>query len=212
MVSAHPTSEHLEAYVNGSLSDGMSLLVASHLTYCAQCRREVARLEALAGSVFKEIPGEACAAPSIEGALAMLDAPEVEREAAPMLMDDVLPHPILKILGSTKEEIRWKFRLPGVHEHVVDGFGEESVSLLRVRPGRTMPQHTHEGEEATLILSGRMQDGAQEFVRGDVALADHNHDHHPEVVGDEVCFCLIVMSGSLKFTGTLGRALNLFTR
>ena len=57
-----------------------------------------------------------------------------------------------------------------------------------------------------------MEDGGTVFRRGDVALADHNDNHNPKVIGDEICYCLVVMSGNLRFTGPVGRALNLFTR
>jgi putative transcriptional regulator len=66
------------------------------------------------------------------------------------------------------------------------------------------------GEEATLVLTGRMRDGAREFGRGDVALADASHDHHPRIVGNETCVCLVVLTGPMRFTGPVGRALNLF--
>ncbi|MBA3326136.1 MAG: zf-HC2 domain-containing protein [Rhodobacteraceae bacterium] len=52
MTLAHATPELLTAYADGSLSEGLSLLVASHLTFCPACRRRVARLEALGGALL----------------------------------------------------------------------------------------------------------------------------------------------------------------
>ncbi len=72
-------------------------------------------------------------------------------------------------------------------------------------------QHTHVGDEATLVLTGSMRDGDRLLSRGDVAFADQNDDHHPEIVGDETCVCLVVLSGPMRFTGPVGRALNIFT-
>ncbi len=210
MINSHPSTEQLAAYANGSLADGMSLLIGSHMTYCPACRKSVEQFEALAGAVFQETPAE-MTLPSLDKALALLDEPEVEEEILAEA-GSPLPLPVQKELGVKLDDIRWKFRLPGVHEHVFTGFDGESVSLMRVRPGRTMPHHTHEGEEATLIFSGEMEDDGQSFKRGDVAMADHNHNHHPRVVGDEVCYCLIVLTGAMRFTGPVSRALNLLTR
>ncbi len=212
MAKWHPTNEHLAAYANGSLSDGMSLLVGAHLTYCPECRRRGDGYEALAGAVFDASPADV-AAPSLDATLAMLDAaPAQEAPAITVENGSPFPAPIQRVLGKSLSDIRWSFRLPGVHEYVMDGFDGESVSIMRVRPGRAMPHHTHEGEEATLILSGEMEDQGNNYIRGDVAIADHNDDHHPKVVGDELCYCLIVMSGAMRFTGPVSRALNLLSR
>ena len=211
MATAHPTKEHLAAYASGSLSEGMSLLVASHATYCPQCREEVERFETIGASVFCDVAADGVAAPSLDACLAELDNPVEDK----ILVEDPgspLPAPIRLETGKRLDDLNWKFRMPGLSEAELDGFDGEHVSLLRVKPGTGMLHHTHEGDEATLILSGEMEDNGVIYRRGDVALADHNDDHKPRVVGDEVCYCLIVMSGSMRFTGPVGRALNLLTR
>ena len=122
-----------------------------------------------------------------------------------------LPLPIRQSMDIDFDEIPWGFRLPGLSEYRLSGFEGETVSLLRAKPGARMLAHTHTGDEATLILSGAMRDGDRIYRRGDVASADHDDDHCPQIVGDETCYCLIVMSGGMQFTGRVGRALNLFT-
>ena len=42
-----------------------------------------------------------------------------------------------------------------------------------------MPQHSHEGEEYTLVLRGGFTDGELHFLPGDVATADPTVDHQP---------------------------------
>lgn len=212
MAFAHPTHEHLATYATGALSDGMSLLVASHLTYCPDCRHKVARLEMLGGAVISEAEAPVdMRAPSLDTALAALDE-EAPQETVPADPGTPLPMPLRRSLGKAVDDLDWKFRLPGLSEYEFDGFGDEHVSLLRVKPGTGIFTHTHEGEEATLILSGEMQDGDTVYRRGDVALADEHDDHKPKVIGTETCYCLIVMTGNLRFTGPLGFALNLLSR
>ncbi len=212
MAQAHPNKEHLAAYASGAQSEGMSLLVASHLTYCPTCRAAVEQYEAVSAAImFGEAPVTADG-PSLEACFAALSepapqAPTVSSAPSP------LPMPIRQVLNHRNvDELNWKFRMPGLLEVEFDDFEGEHVSLLRVRPGTGMLHHTHEGEEATLILTGEMEDQGNVFRSGDVALADHNDNHKPRVIGDELCYCLIVMTGSMRFTGPVGRALNLFTR
>ncbi|MGF1658595.1 MAG: ChrR family anti-sigma-E factor [Rubrimonas sp.] len=207
MIQGHPTDDMLAAYAAGAATEGVSLLVAAHLTYCGRCRREVASLEAIAGAMLRSAP--AAEPPSLDRAFALLDAPEAPspkpvRDAGP------LPRPVADAVGAPFEQIRWRFRIPGVSEHEIDLGGAERVSLLRVRPGAGVPSHTHTAEEATLVLTGALQDRGARFGVGDVAVATPEDDHHPNAAPGEECVCLVVMAGNLRFTGALGRALNLF--
>ncbi len=212
MSQKHPTQEHLAGYASGALSEGMSLLIAAHNTYCPKCRADVERFETLSSALMMEEPAPvATSSPSLEAAMRALDAPICTRPIAEDPLG-IVPMPIRAELDGPLDSLGWKFRLPGLHEYTFDGFDGEHVSLMRIRPGTGVLHHTHEGEEATLILSGQMEDQGVRYGRGDVALNDHNDNHKPRVVGDEICYCLIVMSGNLKFTGPVGRALNLFTR
>lgn len=212
MELAHATSALLAAYADGALSEGMSLLVASHLTFCPACREQVARFEALGGAMLASEDGRA-EPPSLDAVLARLEAPETPAAAGFDVGDGrgtCLPSSLRAAVGAHEDDIRWRFLLPGLSEHRLEGFADEDVRLLRARPGVRILSHTHSGQEATLLLSGAMRDGERVYTRGDVALADQTDDHHPEIVGDEVCLCLIVLSGRMRFTGRFGRALNIF--
>jgi putative transcriptional regulator len=212
MIAAHANSDLLAAYADGSLSDGMSLLVASHLTFCPECRDRVRRLETLGGALLAEGQSVALPPDSLARALDRLDGADADpapAATAPVVdPDSPLPAPLRARIGVPSTDIRWAFRLPGLSEYRLDGFDGEEVSLLRARPGVRILSHTHTGEEATLVLTGALSDGGRVYRRGDVALADERHDHHPEIVGDEICICLVVLSGPMRFTGPVGRALN----
>jgi putative transcriptional regulator len=210
MASAHPTLAMLSAYAAGSASDGVSLLVAAHLTYCAACRARVAGLEAVAAEVLS---GAAAAdvPPSLDACLARLDAPEAPRPRRVAVAPGVLPRPVAEVVGAPFSEIRWRFLMPGVSECVLPvGTRAERVSLLRVRPGAGVPAHTHTGEEATLVLAGALRDGDRTFGVGDVAVATADDDHHPCAGPGRDCVCLAVLGGGVRFTGAFARALNVF--
>lgn len=229
MTSTITHDELLTAYAAGATSPGLSLLCAAHLTLSPAARADVAAYEALGGALLSDEGVGDMAPLSFEAALARIDADE-DVEAAPpppraaspdqAVDPNGFPRPLLRALSEgaearscevmSSDAISWRFRLPGIHEYVLDGFEEERVSLLKARPGAGVPGHTHEGAEATLVLTGALQDGDQVFRRGDIALNGPEDDHRPKIIGDETCICLIVTDGALRFTGRFGRALNLF--
>lgn len=214
MLRAFPNDEILADYASGALSPGLSLLVACHLTYAPESRRRVADLETVGGLMLAEEQPNGIAPPSLDAVLAQLDAigdapAPRPRLAEPAGGDLILPAPLRALVGPDPSRLGWKFRLPGLSETHLDGFDGEEVSLLRARPGAPMFAHTHSGVEATLVLTGLMEDRGEVFGRGDVTIATEADDHRPRIVGDEVCYCLIVMSGNLRFTGPFSRALNL---
>lgn len=211
--AAHATPALLARYASGVLSEGLSLAIACHLTYCPACRSRVARLEALAGAVMAEgeavAPSEGC----LPKAMARLAASPPEHapcETAPTCGGSLpLPAPLRGGLGGTGM-LCWRTVLPGVSQARLDGFASEEVSLVRARPGVQISAHTHCGEEATLILAGRMRDGERVLARGDLSLADGACHHRPEIVGGETCLCLVVLTGPLRFIGEAGRAPDRF--
>ena len=207
----HPEQEILAEYALGALAPGMELLVSGHLTFCPTCRADVDRFEAIGGAALQSNSGDAGQAPSLDATLALLDL-EDEAPIEMAIKPSLFPAALQSFVPADPEEIDWTFRLPGIYEHELAGFGNESVSLLKAKPGSKMLSHTHEGDEATLILSGQMQDGGKVYAKGDVSQADDHHDHRPEIIGDETCICLIVMSGKMRFTGKIGRALNVLMR
>ena len=210
-IEHHLTDDFLGAYAAGTLSAGMELVAAGHLTFCQSCRDRVAAFEALGGEALSEETDEIEVA-DVADIFALIDAdPTQPVTPKPAHSSSPLPTAVREHLGMDVDDIPWKLRLPGIHEYQLEGFGDEHVSLLKARPGAKMLAHTHSGDEATLILTGAMQDGDDILRKGDVATADHHDDHTPVIVGEEMCLCLIVMSGKMRFTGTFGRALNLIS-
>jgi len=209
----HPRESFLRSYALGMLSPGMELLVASHLTTCSRCRRIVEDSESLAGAELSDQPEhDEIKAPCLDAALEALDADDEPAPALTRVDGSILPRPLQRFAPGDLSSIPWSFMMPGLHECVLEGFEDEKVYLLKAKPGTKVMAHTHEGIESTLILQGAMADGERVYRVGDVAEADEKDDHHPHIIGDETCICLVVMSGNLRFTGTFGRALNVFVR
>ena len=202
------TDDLVRDYAAGLTSPGIALLVASRMERAPAARSAAARTERLGGALLGEAPAAEMSGDALDAVFGRIAT--AEAGPAPRHFDGgPLPDALMPAIGRDFDRIPWRFRLPGVSEYRLDGFEGEHVSLLRARPGASVPQHTHEGQEATLILTGAMEDGGRVLGPGEVAINDEEDEHKPRIVGTEICHCLIVMSGALHFTGRFGRALNL---
>lgn len=212
MATYLPPDEMLADFAAGATPPAVSLLMAAHLTQAPESRARVRAYEEACGAMLRDAQPEPVSEDGFDAVMAMIDSDAPEPAAAGAVPDPAqtgpIPRPVLDQIGLGFDEIPWKFRLPGVSVYDFDGFGDQKVSLLRARPGATVPQHTHKGTELTLIMQGVMLDNGVEYHAGDVAVNTEDDDHRPKILGDEICYCLIVQQGDLHFTGRFSRILN----
>ena len=223
-MNAHiPLSPSLESlvaqYAAGDLGHGMSVLMASFITLSPEAREQYNALEQLNGVLLEEAEHADIAEGSLEALLARLEEPEAETAETIDAADTTdcntdLPQALRSVLEGPIEDAGWRFAYPGVKQvKLAIGDRGESVKLLRIKPGKAAPRHTHSGIEATLVLRGAFRDGNRLYERGQLALADQHIQHRPRAEGNEDCICLAVTDGALKFTDNLGRiARDFFVR
>ena len=82
------------------------------------------------------------------------------------------------------------------------------VSLLRLEPGRGLPQHKHAGYEYTVCLQGGYTDETGNYGVGDFAVGPGEHRHEPIADPGEPCIALIVVEKPIVLTGPWGRFFN----
>ena len=207
----HLKDTTLADFAAGRLDEGRSLVVASHLALCGECRDFVAALEQAGGQMLTEIAPVAMAEGAAERALSLLDADG----ARPALKPTVRPvwQPEQKTLLGY-ELGPWRWIAPGLHHRVVKvpPGGETRVFMLKAVPGMRIPQHSHTGTELTCVLSGAFIHEGGRFAVGDCDDADDDDGHSPVIDGDEDCICLVAMQGQLKLSGVLGRLIQPFVR
>ncbi len=190
MTSGHAPTETIAGYAAGALTPGMTLLVASHLSYCPACRDKVARLELLGGALFAEGAPVAPAARCLKGALERIGVEEAT--APPRRAVPELPRPLCQRLTRPLCELRWRAVMPGLTACALDGFPRERVGLMRGDPGVAIPAGGPVGDAGTLVIAGRLREGDATYRCGDLALPGPRADAGPEVVGSEPCLCLVV--------------------
>lgn len=217
-VKHHPSDATLIAYGAGSLGEGLSLVVATHLSYCAECRQRVQEIETLGGVLLEELPPADVADDALDRLLQRLDDPvpaEQPRPAAPAAPPGalVLPAPLNDYVGPVSED-RWRRLVPGIRQIEVlpQRRGEGTVRLLRIAPGTALPSHGHGGAELTLVLSGSFSDETGRFEAGDVGELDSETEHQPIADAEVDCICLVATEAPLRFRGLLPRLMQPFLR
>jgi putative transcriptional regulator len=208
MSQHHPSEELLLQYAAGVLPEGLGLFVATHLNYCSACRADVRTAELIGGALLSDDEGRVPAAQQLNGHAAdvMIARAADSRIAAPMgsIAGTDVPHPLRAYIGPRFDAIRWRTIWPGVQTYALAGLADEGeVGLLRIKPGMAMPQHTHRGEEHTMVLQGAFSDESGRYGVGDVSIADDAVIHRPVAEAGTACICLTVVDAPLHFTSRL---------
>ena len=203
----HPEGEYLLDYATGAAPQSVSLLIATHLALCPECRRAVRAFEAVVGERIEEKPLEP--APDIDPK--KLPAQDVTGEPSrrPRGAVSVFPEPLRSIAGGDPNELMWRRTLIGTHEIILPNKDGHELKLVQL-PHRSllMPAHTHGGSELMLVLQGAFKDQTGRYGRGDVSNGDPSLVHRPIAVGWSRCICLTVVDAPLQPVGLRARGLK----
>ncbi len=212
-IQHHIGDDTLMAYVNGTLPETISVVVATHLAICPECRKNVALMEDIAALYLVESePAYHVDADPTAPDIQQLD-PEIATAASTKYQTDKgVPNPLADRMPVHLEDIPWKKLIPGISHYplsVADGSRKKGVlRLLKIAPGTPMPEHSHSGQEITMILRGSYIDDLGRFQTGDIADLDDEVWHQPVADTDKDCICLIATSAPLKFSGFFSRLLQ----
>jgi putative transcriptional regulator len=217
-ITHHPPDDTVLRYANGALPEGPAIVVATHLSFCPECRHRMQTYEMLGGSLLEDAAPANLSADALSATLAKLDAtrPEAvrldattaQRPQRPDLPSGMAwPQPLLHY-----DIPAWRFVVPGVKWTKLSLTGPMSdgqLLLVHGVPGAKLPSHGHEGTEYTCVLTGSFSDSDGTYARGDLIEATEDHDHQPIVGPEAECVCLIALEGHLRLHG-LARLLQPF--
>ena len=166
-VNAHlPLSPSLESlvaqYASGDLGYGMAVLMASYITLSPEARDQVCAVESINGVLLDEAEPAAMDDSAFDEIMSLLDSDDRASESESNAVNDNvdLPAPLRAVLDKPIENENWRFAYPGVQQlNLSIGDNGETVKLLKIKPGKSSPRHTHKGVEATLVLRGAFRDG-----------------------------------------------------
>ncbi len=196
-VRHHPDDALLLAYAAGGLDGAMSLILATHLSFCDRCRRLVARQEEIGGALLEDLSPVPMTDGALDRALARLDEPVAA--TAPEASNDNTPAALRAVLGGDLSQLRWRKMGPRLAYVNLYRRGPMRVRLLRGAPGADVGQHTHQGMEYTMVLRGGYSDVTGSYEPGDFQTAAADLRHNPVVDPEEDCINLSVTTGPLRF-------------
>ena len=221
MIKHHPKFELLQNFVNGDLPASLSAGIAIHADMCPQCQEKISQLtEQVAETSFEQnflhkfvvddedmaevaelefdsIIDEITASDDIESVKIHNDEPSIEFKGSQYVLPKAIRNIELGKIAQIGKLSRARLQLDE---------GEIHTSLLHIDPGGSVPEHTHNGFELTLLLAGSFTDEQGEYVAGDFIMLDKRHQHHP--VSEHGCLCYTVANDSLHFTQGINKLLN----
>jgi putative transcriptional regulator len=213
-IQHHLSDDLLLDYAAGNLSEGWSLVVATHMALCPSCRRRLSAMEGAAGALLDKVEPADLPVDAWDRMKRRLEGIQIEevkapRPAAPAASGTVFPEPLRSYVGADLANVKWQALGLGAYQvRIPTADPSTQVRLLRIPAGKPVPEHTHVGRELTLVLSGSFHDGEDLFARGDIEEADDNLLHTPKASPGEDCICLAVTEAPLRFSSWIVRLIQ----
>lgn len=211
-IKHHLTNALLMGYAAGNLPEAFSLVVATHVSMCDECRAQLAEFEALGAAVMMDAGAVAMEDGSLAATLARISAAPPEKRHIIPPRPAVFPAPLRDYVGGDKDAVRWRAVGGGVKQMILMTDGPESVRLLYIPGGAAVPDHGHGGLELTLVLQGAFSDETDRFGVGDVEVANEDLNHKPVAEPGPACICLAATDAPLRFSGLLPRLAQRFAK
>ena len=209
----HLDSATLVSYSAGTLPSGLALVVKSHLEVCAVCRAAAVAADEIGGDFLAQQKSTEVAPSSRASVMARIQTATLHRLPVARSAESDVPRALQAVLGTADlASLKWQKAGPGVDMFKLPKPKGETgfLGLLRIMPGRQMPDHGHGGTELTLILRGAYHDEIGHFARGDVADLDESISHTPIAAEGEPCICLVANDAPTRFHSWPARLVQRF--
>jgi putative transcriptional regulator len=236
MANYHPADELLMQFAAGQLTNALGIQAACHLESCKQCHLKVRLYEQLGGDII-DISTPAEVEPDAKSRLLKnlhqqqnlnTDLTQGKQDTnqpdAMHALDTVykqqlananqrLPRPLRRFVPDYYENLPWAGFSKSIQSYDLPFSDDQyTARFYKIAAGKELPQHTHKGNEFTLVMSGSFSDLSGDYHPGDFVLADTSTHHQPRAHEREDCICFAVTDAPLKMTGFFGRMLNPFMK
>ena len=204
-IKHHLNDGLLMGYASGNLPEAFSLVVATHISLCDECRARLESFDAIGGVLIDEDAAVEMTATALEATFERIaEIPAVAKTVAPT-KTAVLPKPLQDYVGGDLDKVSWRNLGGGVKQAVLKTSNQATVRLLKIPAGAAMPDHGHNGTELTLVLKGAFRDDDGRFGRGDIEIANEDLHHTPIAEDGEDCICLAATDAPLRFRRLIPR-------
>ena len=198
------------AYAAGRLPEAFSLVVATHLSLCDDCRAQAGSFDALGGALLEEAGENAMGEDALAQALARIEGLPQARTEGPKPAG-IFPAPLAGHVGGGPDAVRWRRVGGGVKQAILPTGKGATARLLFIPAGMAVPDHGHRGMELTLVLQGAFADRDESFGPGDVEISDETVEHTPIADLDVGCVCLIASERPARFKSFMGKLIQPWT-
>ncbi len=209
----HLSDSLLMAYSAGQLPEAFSLVVATHVSLCDDCRARLLSFDAIGGALIEDAGQARMAEDSFEATMARITGlPQAQPVRAPRIPGSVFPAPLRDYVGGDLSAVKWRSVGMGVRQAILKTDHGATARLLHIPAGQAVPDHGHRGMELTLVLQGAFRDTEDRFGPGDVEIATEELEHTPVAEQGADCICLAATDAPLRFNRLIPRIAQPFLR
>jgi putative transcriptional regulator len=213
----HPNQDMLVEYSAGTSPKAQGVCVAVHLHYCKACQVAYDKLRILGAQLWEEGPPVKVSDKCRSQVMALLDEtpsesnlPKPQTAAAGSLEapHHEIPSPLKRFVPAGWDSLHWQIYLPVLsvaHLAKTEGY---QLALHKIKAGGKVVDHTHTGDEVTVVLSGSFSDQYGHYKEGDFVYRNGSHGHAPMASQDGDCICLTALQAPVKLTSWWGKLLN----
>lgn len=223
MIKSHPSEELIFKYAAGDLTPAMTLVLGTHIDMCPVCQETLCEMEEDLCRQHLDTVVETLTVPTehYEGMSTAACDKMLEQifssEAKPPIRAEeliclegrrfILPRTLAHNRGRIGE---WTHMVGKLWRAPINVDQKGQTNLIYMAPGAQVPEHTHKGQEATLVVDGVFNDEQGSYRDGDFILLDANRKHSPHT-NSEDCLTLATLNAPLHFTSGISRLLNPFS-
>ena len=195
-------NELILSYSSGNLGEAKSIFTSMYLYLNSIAAKKASIFDNMLAQNFNELEGV--------GLKKLKFTDCIKNHDSKKQKSNLPNNPLTRIIGDLNN-IDWKTVYKGFKEFKITVNDNDSVKLIKMDPGTSVPLHSHNGKEYILVLDGSFCDEYGEYNKGDMQINDQQIKHNPTACKSEGCICLSITENDVVFFGRFGSALNLFT-
>ena len=195
-------NELIFGYSSGKLGEAKSLFTSMYLYLNSIAAKKASVFDNMLAQNFNELEGVGLKKLKYTDCIKSSDSKK-QSSSSPI-------NPLSNLIGNFNN-VNWKTIYKGFKEFNIPVNDNDSVKLIKMDPGTSVPIHSHNGKEYILVLDGSFCDEYGEYNKGDMQINDQKIKHNPTACKSNGCVCLSITENDVVFFGKFGSALNLFT-
>ena len=195
-------NELIFGYSSGKLGEAKSLFTSMYLYLNSIAAKKASVFDNMLAQNFNELEGIGLKKLKYTDCIKSSESKK-QSSSSPI-------NPLSNLIGDFNN-VNWKTIYKGFKEFNIPVNDNDSVKLIKMDPGTSVPIHSHNGKEYILVLDGSFCDEYGEYNKGDMQINDQKIKHNPTACKSNGCVCLSITENDVVFFGKFGSALNLFT-